>query len=267
MNTEVREARRVARKSPLSEKLESVRSRIAEAAVKAKRNPNEITLLAVTKSAAPEQIRELLSLGVFDLGENRAQQLGQRAAQMAEQSSRRTQYGEVPAPAEKPRWHMIGHLQRNKAKPLLPMIAMVHTIDSLRLAEEIDGQAAKIDRRIPVLMQVNASEEPQKSGVAVGAAVHLAEQIDSMPNLQFMGLMTMAEFTDDESRIRHAFARTREIFEEMKWHKIGGANLRHLSMGMSNDFELAIAEGATIVRIGSLLFGGKPGADHDEKDD
>jgi len=110
---------------------------------------------------------------------------------------------------------------------------------------------------MPVLMQVNASEEPQKYGVAVGAAVHLAEQIDSMPNLQIMGLMTMAALDANEEQSRRTFARTREIFEEMKWHKIGGASLKHLSMGMSNDFEAAIVEGATMVRVGTLLFGGK----------
>jgi hypothetical protein len=263
MNTEVlREARRVARKTPLAEKLDEVRSRIAEAAIKAKREPSSVTLIAVTKTAGPEQIRELLSLGVVDLGENRPQQLVQRATQLQELATRRSQYGESEPPPQNARWHMIGHLQRNKAKPLMPLVHMVHSIDSLRLAEELDGHAAKVNRRLPVLMQINASEEPQKSGVAVGAAIHLAEQVDSMPNLQLAGLMTMAELTDDEAKIRNAFSRTREVFEEMKWHKIGAAGLKHLSMGMSNDFELAIAEGATMVRIGSLLFGGKAEADH-----
>jgi PLP dependent protein len=148
--------------------------------------------------------------------------------------------------------------QRNKVKPVLPLVHMIHSLDSLRLAEELDAQAAKLNRRVPVMVQVNASEEPQKYGVAVGASVHLAEQVDSMPNLQVVGLMTMAPFDADEKVVRHCFTRTREIFEEMKWHKIGGAGLRHLSMGMSNDFEWAILEGATMVRVGSLLFGGKP---------
>jgi pyridoxal phosphate enzyme (YggS family) len=134
---------------------------------------------------------------------------------------------------------------------------MVQTIDSLRLAEEIDTAAAKLNKRVPVLMQVNASEEAQKFGVAVGASVHLAEQIDTMPNLQLVGLMTMAALEGGNEQAKRVFARTREIFEEMKWHKIGGANLRHLSMGMSNDFEPAIEEGATLVRIGTSLFGGK----------
>jgi pyridoxal phosphate enzyme (YggS family) len=264
----------VAKRTPLAEKLDEVRERIAAAAAKAKREPGEVTLVAVTKSAAPEQIREVLTLGVADLGESRVQVLSQRAGQLDEFLKRRQAHGEPGtaastgngSPPDKVRWHMIGHLQRNKIKPLLPFVHMIHSIDSLRLAEELDAQSAKLGRRIPVMLQVNASEEPQKHGVAVGAAVHLAEQIDSMPNLQLVGLMTMAPFDAEEKVIRLAFGRTREIFEEMRWHKIGGASLKHLSMGMSNDFEHAIAEGSTMVRIGTELFGGKV-EDHAEDEE
>jgi PLP dependent protein len=253
----------VAKKTPLAEKLDEVRHRIAAAAAKARRDVEEITLVAVTKSAAPEQVREILQLGVADLGENRVQVLVQRAAQVNEFFHRRVAHGDTQGLPSKLRWHMIGHLQRNKVKAILPLVQMVQSVDSLRLAEEIDVHATKIDRKIPVLLQLNASEESSKSGVAVGAAVHLAEQIDTMPHLQLCGLMTMGPLDADEKAIRHTFARTREIFEEMRWHKIGGASLRHLSMGMSGDFELAIAEGATMLRIGTALFGGKV-QDHEE---
>ena len=257
----------MAKRSPLSEKLDEVRDRIASAATKAKREPTDVTLIAVTKTAAPEQIREVVQLGVTDLGESRVQVLTQRAAQMTEHLQRRmTHGGEAGASAPRVRWHMIGHLQRNKVKSVLPLVGLIHSIDSLRLAEEIDAQAAKLNRKTPVLMQVNAGEEPQKFGVAVGAAVHLAEQIDSMPNLQLIGLMTMAPLEAPENKVRQAFSRTRELFEELRWHKIGGNSLRHLSMGMSNDFEAAIAEGATMVRIGSSLFGGKV-QDHEMMED
>jgi PLP dependent protein len=255
----------VAKQTDLAGNLAHVKDRIAAAASKAKRDPAEITLIAVTKYAAPEQVREILQLGVGDLGENKVQNLTQRAAQINEFHQRQLQRGDGSIPA-KLRWHMIGHLQRNKVKQVLPLVACIHSIDSLRLAEEIDIVAAKANRRVPVLLQVNSSEEPQKSGVAVGAAVHLAEQLDSMPNLQFVGLMTMAALDADEKTIRHTFTRTREIFEEMKWHKIGGNSLKHLSMGMSNDFEQAILEGATMVRIGSALFGGKPEGVEDDDD-
>lgn len=246
----------MAKRSPLAEKLDEVRERIAAAAAKAKREASEVTLIAVTKSAAPEQIREILQLGVADLGESRVQVLTQRAPQLTEFAQRQRSLGGAGVP-EKVRWHMIGHLQRNKIKAVLPLVSYIHSVDSLRLAEELDMHAEKLGLKVGVMLQVNATEEPQKHGVAVGAAVHLAEQIDSMPGLQLVGLMTMGPQDMNESATRQAFIRTREIFEEMRWNKIGGANLRHLSMGMSNDFELAIAEGATMVRIGSLLFGGK----------
>jgi pyridoxal phosphate enzyme (YggS family) len=246
----------VAKRSPLAEKLDQVRERIAKAAGKAKRDPSEITLIAVTKTAAPEQIREVVQLGQLDLGESRVQVLTQRAAQLNEFFQRRVIHGDGQPP-QKIRWHMIGHLQRNKIKQVLPLVHMIHSIDSLRLAEELDIQAARLGRRIPVLLQVNTSEESTKFGVAVGAAVHLAEQIDSMPALQICGLMSMGPLDAPEEKVRHAFTRAREIFDEMKWHKIGGAGLKHLSMGMSHDFELAIAEGSTMVRIGTELFGGK----------
>ncbi len=255
----------MAKKSPLAEKMQLVRERIAAAAEKAKRDPAEVTLIAVTKTAAPEQVREVLQLGVADLGESRAQVLAQRTAQVNEFVQRQHANAGSLVP-EKVRWHMIGHLQRNKAKAILPLISLIHSIDSLRLAEELDVQAAKIGRRVQVLMQVNASEEASKHGVAVGAAVHLAEQIDSMPNLQLVGLMTMGPLEEAEAKVRQVFSRTREIFEEMRWHKIGGSGLRHLSMGMSDDFEQAIAEGSTMVRIGTLLFGGKV-QDHEEMEE
>ncbi len=255
----------MAKQTPLADRLDEVRTRIANAAAKAKRDPSEITLIAVTKTAAPEQIREILQLGVSDLGESRVQVLTQRAAQVNEFLQRRLAHGDENVPGRL-RWHMIGHLQRNKVKPILPLITLVHSVDSLRLAEEIDTHASKLQKRIPVLLQINASEEPSKHGVAVGAAVHLAEQMDSMPNLQIVGLMTMAPLGANQDVTRAVFARTREIFEELRWQKIGGASFRHLSMGMSDDFEAAILEGATMVRIGSLLFGGKP-ADDDAQEE
>lgn len=258
----------MAKRSPLAEKLDDVRARIARACERGKRDPAEVTLVAVTKTAAPEQIREVLSLGVADLGESKVQQLTQRAAQLNEFVSRRQAHAgtgaaaAAPAMPDKIRWHMIGHLQRNKVKALLPYAHLIHSIDSLRLAEEIDVQAEKAGRKLNVLLQVNGSEEAQKHGVAVGAAVHLAEQVDTMPGVQLVGLMTMAAHETDPAKVRQAFTRTREVFEELKWNKIGGGNLRHLSMGMSDDFEMAVEEGATLVRLGSVLFGGAA-ADHE----
>ena len=234
----------MAKKSSLAEKLEAVKTRIADAAARAKRDPKDVTLIAVTKTATPEAIREIVSLGVTDLGEGRVQQLVQRASQMNEAGSRRRLGGDDATAAKPPAWHMIGSLQRNKVKPLLPLVVCVHTIDSLRLAEEIDVAAARLGKKVNVMLQLNASEEPQKHGVAIGASTHLGEQVATMENLQLVGLMTMAEMTDDEKAVRTAFRRTREVFEEMRWQKIGGPAFRHLSMGMSNDFEWAVEEGS-----------------------
>jgi pyridoxal phosphate enzyme (YggS family) len=249
----------------LAERLDGVRERIARACARAKRDPSEVTLVAVTKNAMPEKIREIIQLGVTDLGESRVQVLAQRGAQINEFFQRRVQLGDLPV-MPKIRWHMIGHLQRNKIKQVLPVVSVVHSVDSLRLAEELEVQLAKAGKRLPVMLQVNASEEKSKFGVAVGAAVHLAEQIDTMPQLQLVGLMTMAPLTDKPEEARAVFARTREIFEEMKWHKMGGAGLKHLSMGMSGDFEEAIQEGATMVRVGTDLFGGPSGEQAEEEE-
>jgi PLP dependent protein len=242
----------------LADRLDSIRDRIEAACAKAARQASEVTLIAVTKSAAPEQIRELLTLGVADLAESRVQQLTQRAAQINEYHARILQRGASstaqPIPP-KLRWHMIGHVQRNKVKQLLPVANCVHSVDSLRLAEDLDLVAGRLNRKLAVLMQLNASEEPQKYGVAVGAAVHLGEQIASMDNLQLIGLMSMAAYGSDEKTARFTFSRTREIFDELRWHKIGGTGFKHLSMGMSDDFEHAILEGSTMVRVGTSLFG------------
>ncbi len=207
-------------------------------------------LLAVTKTVDPSQIRHAIELGLCDLGENRVQDLQDRLRSLAEILPARQDAAGV-------RWHMIGHLQRNKVRDVIPHVAMVHSVDSLRLAEEIDAFAAKMQQRVPILLQVNASEEPQKYGCAIGDAPALAEALAGKRSLELRGLMTMAELTGDADRVRRAFVRTRELFERLR-SRLGSPVFRELSMGMSHDYELAIAEGATIVRVGSALFGTSP---------
>ena len=244
-------------RADLAASLEKVNARIADACDRSGRRPTAVTTVAVTKYAAPEQVRAYISLGGRDLGENYVQNLQERAAQLGEFQSRLQQGGD-PNVAGDLRWHMVGHLQRNKVKAALPHIAMLQTLDSLRLAEELDVQVPKVlgnGQRLPVLLQVNCSGEGQKSGVAVGAARHLGEQVATMPHLRLMGLMTMAKEGSTEDEARAVFSRCREIFEEMKKLNIAGDDLRHLSMGMSDDLEAGVLEGATIVRVGSALFG------------
>ncbi len=239
----------------LPDKLQSVRDRIAKACADHGRDPVGVLLIAVTKHAAPEQIREAMNLGLADFGENRVQQLAQRAPQLNEYHARRRTLGGEGKVPDRLRWHMVGRLQRNKVRQLLPHTSLIHSVDSLRLAEEISEQATKIGKEQAVLLQVNCSDEGQKAGVAVGAASHLGEEMATLPNLRLAGLMTMAAIDADAQAARQTFNRLRDIFDDMKKAEIGGEGFRHLSMGMSRDLEPAIAEGATLIRIGTDLFG------------
>ncbi len=246
----------------LGQAYRQVTDRIAQAAARAGRSPKDVVLVAVTKNASPDEIRFLVDSGHGDLGESRVQQLAPRAAMLDEFLSRRRRLsGAAPkpvspvAPVTEVRWHMVGHLQRNKVKQVVPLVRLIHSIDTLRLAEEIHSLAVRTDRVVDVLMQVNISNEPNKSGVAAPAAIHLAEQIDTMPHLRLRGMMTMAARGADPEDARPTFARAAELFEEIASSKIGGPGWKILSMGMSDDFEVAIEEGANLVRIGRALFG------------
>jgi len=234
--------------------------RIENAAQRSGRKASDIIMVAVTKNATPDQIRTLVEMGHMDLGENRVQHLAHRVAQLEEFLSRkRTLAGAAPKSAsetpEYARWHMVGHLQRNKVKQVVPLVNLIHSIDSLRLAEEIHNYASRMDRVVDILIQVNSAEEPGKAGVAPPAVTHLAEQIDTMMHLRSRGLMTMAPYSEEPEDARNTFARTAEIFEELRSEKIGGGECNILSMGMTGDFEVAVEEGANVLRIGRGLFG------------
>ncbi|HAI12997.1 MAG TPA: YggS family pyridoxal phosphate-dependent enzyme [Phycisphaerales bacterium] len=254
---------RVTTPSELRDAYQAVLDRIANAAAKVGRKPEDVLLVAVTKYATPDQIRMLVDMGQMDLGESRVQQLEKRVASLSEFLSRKRTLGSASTredvdftkAATHVRWHMIGHLQRNKAKQIVNLVDLTHSVDSLRLAEELHHIGVKRDKPIDILLQVNASGETTKSGVAIPAVIHLAEQIDSMVNLRLRGLMTMAPDTEDLGLIRATFQRTSEVFQEVKKLGIGGKYFTALSMGMSNDFELAIECGANVVRVGSALFG------------
>jgi len=242
----------------IAENLKRVKDNIAEACLRVNRDPAEVRLIAVTKTVELDTIRGLLELGQLDLGESKVQQLVQRSAMIKESFSRRQELTNADSTSDiaQPRWHMVGHLQRNKVRQLLPIVDLIHSVESLRLAEEINTTAARLglSQTVKIMLQVNTSQEKQKSGVAVGAVSALAEQIETLPNLQLMGLMTMAPFTDDQEICRFCFARLREIFEEMIGEKVAGPQFKHLSMGMSQDYITAVEQGATIVRIGNALF-------------
>lgn len=244
-------------KQRITDNLARIRDNIADACARSRRSPESVRLIAVTKTVEIDAIRVLLDLGQLDLGESRVQELTHRHAMIQETLARRRELGGAAAeePAA-PRWHMVGHLQRNKVKPLLPIVEVVHSVDSLRLAEEINTNAARLGlaEKVSIMLQVNTSEEKQKFGLAVGAVAALAEQVETLPNLRIIGLMTMAALEDNAEKSRFCFARLREIQDELTGERIVGPDCRHLSMGMSRDYAVAVEEGATMVRIGTALF-------------
>lgn len=237
----------------ISERIESVTDTISSACFRVGRDVSEVKLVVVTKSATIEAIKEVIRLGFTELGENRVQQLKKVSAQISEFLEKGNDDSALP---QKVDWHMVGHLQRNKVRQALPTASLIHSVDTLRLAEEINAYAVKLNLCPKILMQVNISNEPQKYGVPVGAATHLAEQIETLPNLKLIGLMTMAPLTHNKDIIRACFVRARELFVELRGEKIVGPQFTELSMGMSSDYEIAVEEGATILRIGSAIFAG-----------
>jgi pyridoxal phosphate enzyme (YggS family) len=254
----------------IKDRYEAVKDRIARAAERTGRRGEDICLVAVTKYVGVEEIRELVQLGHRDFGENLVQQLVQRTAMIGEWQARQRAHPALgPALVNDPiRWHMIGHLQRNKARKAAELCRLIHSVDSLRLAEELQAIGLKLDRPVDMLLQVNTSGEASKFGCAPGAARHLAEQFESMANLRLRGLMTMAPHSENPDEARPTFARLRELYEEIRSMGVGGGKRGHfniLSMGMSGDFEAAIDEGANLVRVGSALFGDSP-AGHDQAD-
>jgi PLP dependent protein len=268
----------------LQERYEDVRGRIAAAAKRSGRSASDVMLVAVTKYAEPEQIRGLMNLGHRDFGENRVQHLVQQAAMVEEYLSRHrvlphaageragsgdagsllaagAARGTGPGGEAPMRWHMIGHLQRNKVKKAVEFCRLIHSVDSLRVAEEIQQVALKREEPVNVLVQVNCSGERSKFGCPVPAALHLADQIDTMTYVRVRGLMTMAPYSDNPEKARPTFVRCRELFEEIRKTGVGDGQFNILSMGMSGDYEVAIAEGANIVRVGSAIFGERTGGE------
>ena len=258
----------------LKSRYKAVMERVAAAAERTERPADAVRVVAVTKYAEPEQIREIVALGCRDLGENKVQQLVQRAAMLGEHLERRRSLAGVgaragehdPARPEDIRWHMIGGLQRNKVKKCIEASRLIHSVDSLRLAEELQMAAAKLDQDEPieVLLQINCSNEPQKGGVLQPAAVHVAEQIDSMVQLRLRGVMTMAADGVDETELRATFERCRDCMEDIQKEGFGDGHCDILSMGMSNDYEIAIEEGSNLVRIGGAIFGPRPASAEDD---
>src|SRR4030042_5910416 len=197
----------------IAARIKHVKDTINSACNRVGRNPDEVKLVVVTKSVTIEAVKEVINLGVTDLGENGVQQLKKISSDVADFLHGPDVSSATPKEIN---WHMIGHLQRNKVRQVLPIAILIHSVDTLRLAEEINIAATKMNSPPKVLLQVNCSNEPQKYGVPVGASTHLAEQIETLPNLQLVGLMTMAPLTHNKDIVRACFVRARELFIEMR---------------------------------------------------
>ena len=223
----------------LRHRLARIEERLAAACARVGRRREDVTLVAVTKTVSPEIAAELPALGVLDLGENRPQELWRKA----------------PALPASVRWHLIGHLQRNKIDRTLPLTHLIHSVDSVRLLEALDAEAAKQGRDVRVLLEVNASGEASKHGFAPAEVTGLAPAIRALTRVRVDGLMTMAALQDPEA-CRPTFAALRALRDRLKGELPAPHTMAHLSMGMTNDFEVAIEEGATFVRLGSVLFEG-----------
>ena len=248
--------------STLRERFDAVKGRVAAAAKRSGRAPEQIMLVVVTKTATPEQIRELLSFGHRDFGESRVQQLIQRAAQMDEHLSR---LKELRGEAPEVRWHMIGSIQRNKVRKAIELARLIHSVDSLRLAEEIHIQAARRPTPVDMLVEVNVGGETNKHGITSAAVRHVVQQLDTMVNIRVRGVMCMAPLDGGKDEARRVFGLCHDLFDEIRSSGVGGDAFDLLSMGMSGDFEEAIECGANIVRVGSAIIGAPaPGSEGSE---
>jgi PLP dependent protein len=228
---------------PVTEKLALIRNRIAAAAQRVGRSPGDITLMAVSKTFPPELIREAYSAGLRHFGENRVQEFS-----VKREALRDLQGAE---------WHMIGHLQTNKAAKAAELFKSIDSVDSVRLAQKLDDAGQRLGTRLGALIEINAGGEAAKSGLGFDSAEleRLLRAAPSLKHLEFRGLMTVPPFLDDPEQVRPWFRKLRELRDRISARQLPEVNMNVLSMGMSHDFEVAIEEGSTCVRLGTAIFG------------
>lgn len=228
--------------SEIAGNLRSVRERIERAAAKAGRGLASIRLVAVSKTVPVARIQEAIAAGVTDLGENRVQEAREKVESLGHQV----------------RWHLIGHLQRNKVKYIFPLFDLIHSVDSVALAQEISQEAEKRGQSgIDLLLQVHMGGEETKSGFEPEALSQSVEEISRLPRLNVKGLMAIPPYLPDPEEVRPYFCRLRQLAGKIHQREIPGISMEELSMGMSHDFEVAIEEGATLIRVGTAIFGAR----------
>jgi len=234
----------------LDARLNEIRERIARSARRAGRTPEELTLIAVSKTHTAESVQSALAAGVADFGENRVQEAEEKILTVGRA---------VPGGASRPRWHLIGHLQSNKARRAVKLFDMIHTIDSSELIERLERMCMEEGRaELPLLLQVDLAGEETKAGARPEMLPELIAQAASCKHVRLAGLMTLPPFYEETERVRPFFRRLRELRDELRGSGAFGEGRGELSMGMSHDFEVAIEEGATMVRIGTAIFGARP---------
>lgn len=233
-------------KSEIAGRLAQIHERIARACARAGRSPAEVTLIAVSKTVAPDRIQAAIEAGVKALGENRVQEAAAKIPALKEVTEK-----------HQAAWHLIGHLQSNKARRAVELFDVVQSVDSLELGRRLDRMAAEMNKRLPVFVQVNVGGEAAKSGLAAAETLPVCEQLGALPNLELKGLMTIPPLFDQPEEVRPFFRRLRELRDEVQRAQLFSAPSGDLSMGMSHDFEVAIEEGATFVRIGTAIFGSR----------
>lgn len=226
----------------IAENIEKIKERIAQASRRVNRDPSEIILLAATKDVPAELISKAIEAGITDIGENKVQEA-------------RPKYEALASKYPNLIWHMIGHLQTNKVKKTLEIFSKVQSVDSLRLAQEIDKRAREASKKVDVLVEVNTSGEATKFGVKPEEALELIKCISGLPNIKVTGLMTIGPLVEDTEKARPSFKMLRNLRGEITKANIPNVEMKHLSMGMTDDFEVAIEEGSNIVRIGRAIFG------------
>ncbi len=225
----------------LAENLQKVEQNIREACKKAKRTREEITLIAVSKTKPVSMLDEVYGLGVRDFGENKVQELSEKHLQLPQDIN----------------WHLIGHLQTNKVKQVVGKATLIHSVDSVRLAETIEKEAAKKECIVPILIEVNVAEEMSKFGFKVDEVLSAVETIATFPHVRIKGLMTIAPFVENPEENRSIFARLQKLSVDIRSKNIDNVSVDILSMGMTNDYQVAIEEGATMVRVGTGIFGAR----------
>ncbi len=227
----------------IRENIARVEERISAACRRSGRRRENVRLVAVSKTHPPESIRAAFDAGLRDFGESRVQEAMSKISQLADLQIT---------------WHLIGHLQSNKARPARDLFHWIHSVDSLRLAEKLSLASAPDGARLPVLIEVNLGEEASKEGIPAANAVALVEQISNYQRLELHGLMVIPPFLENLEEVRPYFRQLRALAGEIERRNISNVSMRELSMGMSHDFEVAIEEGATMVRIGTAIFGSRP---------